>query len=66
MYNKLPELLQLVDHLTNEHAPDVFLLCETWLTKHTPSFSIPGYSICRSDRDSRKGGGVSVVTSNRL
>ena len=51
MYTKLPELMHLIDHISDNQVPDVLLLCETWLTKHTPSFSIQGYNICRTDRD---------------
>ena len=66
MYNKLPELIHLTDRLTDSRPLDVLMLCETWLTKHTPSFSVPGYNIIRNDRLRRRGGGVSVLVSKRL
>ena len=46
LYSKLPYLLQLIDSVSSGRSPDVLLLCETWLTKHTPAFNIPGYKIC--------------------
>ena len=66
MYNKLPELIHLTDRLTDSRPLDVLMLCETWLTKHTPSFSVPGYNIIRNDRLGKRGGGVSVLVSKRL
>ena len=56
----------LIDHVLTKGVPDVITLCETWLSKHTPNFTIPGYKIHRSDRLTRKGGGVCVLVRQGL
>ena len=66
LYSKLPDLLQLIDSVSSERSPDVLLLCETWLTKHTPTFNIPSYKICHTDRSAKCGGGVSILTSENI
>ena len=62
----MPDLLSMIDHISISRPPDVLLLCQTWLTKHTPAFSIPGYNICRMDRPTKKGGDVCILTSEKL
>ena len=66
LYSKLPDLVQLIDSVSSDRSPDVLLLCETWLTKHTPTFNIPGYKICRTDRSAKRGGVVSILTSEKV
>ena len=46
LYSKMSDLLHLIDSVSSERSIDVLLLCETWLTKHTPAFNVPGYKIC--------------------
>ena len=57
LYSKMPDLTNMIDNISSSHPPDVLLMCETWLTKHTSAFSIPGYNISRMDRPAKKGGG---------
>ena len=66
LYSKLGQMTYLIDHLLANCVPDVITLCETWLSKHTPNFTIPGYKIYRSDRLARKGGGVCVLVKQGL
>ena len=66
LYSKLPDLLQLIDSVSSERSPDVLLLCETWLTKHTPTFNVPGYKICHRDRSAKCRGVVSILTSENI
>ena len=66
LYSKMPDFLNMIDHISCKHPPDVLLLCETWLMKHTPAFSIPGYKICRMDMPTKIGGGVCILTSEKL
>ena len=56
-----------LDAFTCTYAPDIFCVCETWLTADTPSgICCPqGYSMVRKDRLTR-GGGVAILLSNRL
>ena len=66
LYSKLGQLTYLIDHLLANSVPDVVTLCETWLSKHTPNFIIPGYKVYRSDRLARKGGGVCILVRQGL
>ena len=66
LYSKLGQLTYLIDHVIANSVPDVITLCETWLSRHTPNFTIPGYKIYRSDRPIRKGGGVCILVRHGL
>ena len=51
LYSKLPDLLQLIDSVSSERSPDVLLLCETWLTKHTLPLTYPAIkSVAQTDQ----------------
>ena len=65
LYSKIPNLTQLIDSVSPGKCPDVLLLCETWLTKHTPTFTIPGYKIFRMDRSNKRGGGICILASEK-
>ena len=67
LYSKLSDLNTLI-HRTEEGGtpPSVITISETWLTKHSPMFNIPGYKIYRNDRPHKKGGGVAVLVNSRL
>ena len=64
--SKVNDLKHLIDHVQLNGQPDILLLCETWLTKQSPSVNIPGYSLYRKDRNNKKGGGVAVLVSDHL
>ena len=66
LYSKMSVLLHLIDSVSSERSPDVLLLCETWLTKHTPTFNVPGYKICRTDRSGKCRGGMCILTSEKV
>ena len=52
---------------TQQHAPDIILLQETWLNSSIKSMHIPGYDcVSRLDRPNRIGGGVCVYARNSL
>ena len=64
LYSKLSDLNNLINQVETSGAPPtVITLSETWLTKHSPDFEVPGYKIFRTDREHKKGGGVAVLVS---
>ena len=65
LYSKLGRLNYILNNATERQA-DVVTLSETWLSKYTPQFSIPGYKMYRKDRVGKKGGGVAVLVSTAL
>ena len=56
----------MIDNCIIEKVPDVVILCETWLTRFSPSITIPGYDLCHKDRQTKKGGGVALLISNKI
>ena len=52
-------------HLINKHSPDIISLNETWLKPDSILF-IEGYTIIRSDRENRKGGGAALCIRSNL
>ena len=65
LYSKLGNLQYLIDNVSKV-APDVITLSETWSSKNTPKFEIPGYKIFRQDHENKKGGGVAILVRNNL
>ena len=65
LYSKLGKLNYLIENATKRQA-DMITLSETWLSKYTPQFEIPGYRLFRKDRIGKKGGGVAILVSNTL
>ena len=66
LYSKLGHLVLLIDKLLKDKTPDVITLSETWMSPHTPSFSIPGYKIYSSNRVGKRGGGVSILVKQTI
>ena len=66
LYSKLGNLVYLIDHVLKEKTPDVVTLSETWMTKHTPHFTIPGYKLYHTDRSGKRGGGVGILVKQCL
>ena len=64
--SKINDLNHLINHLQTLGQPDILLLCETWLTQNSPSVKIPGYSMVKRNRTSKKGGGVTILIANHL
>ena len=64
--SKQSQLKQMIDNCMSERIPDVVILCETWLTPFSPSVTIPGYDLCHKDRQSKRGGGVALLISNKV
>ena len=64
----LSKTTQLKDTLLKfSEAPDVLLLCETWLRSETEhKFQLPGYKCYHSHKKSKLGGGVSILVKNTL
>ena len=53
--------------LLHEHKVDIALLCETWLNSNTEKLiKIPNYKIHTSNRIDEIGGGVCILSSNKL
>ena len=59
--SKLQELNSLMKTCIQ---PDAFLLSETWLKKHSPTPTLHGYNLERTDRTRKKGGGVCIFIRN--
>ena len=57
------DLKLLINNLNSKNsAPDILLLCETFLTKYTVNMvNIPGYDVISNYRTERKGGGTSIL-----
>ena len=66
LYSKIGNLVYLIDHTLSEKSPDIITLSETWLTSHTPRFTIPGYKLYHSNRTGKRGGGVGVLVKQCL
>ena len=67
LYSKLSDLNALIQRVElGGTPPSVITISETWLTKHSPMFTVPGYKIYRNDRQHKKGGGVAILVDNRL
>ena len=64
--SKQSQLKQMIDNCMSERIPDMVILCETWLTLFSPSVTIPGYDLCHKDRQSKRGGGVALLISNKV
>ena len=63
--SKIGSLNNLLDKLQNNGHPDIALICESWMKSNSPKPQIDGYTIERSDRRHKKGGGVCVVLSTK-
>ena len=66
LYSKIGKLVYLIDHVLSDKTPDIITLSETWMTNHTPKFTIPGYKLYHSNRVGRRGGGVGVLVKQNL
>ena len=67
LYSKLSDLNALIQCVERGGiSPSIITISETWLTKHSPMFTIPGYKIYRNDRQHKKGGGVAILVDSRL
>ena len=64
--SKTSDLNHLINHLQISGHPDILLLCETWLTENSPPIKIPGYSIVKKNRTTKKRGGVAILIANHL
>ena len=67
LLNKQDDLRQLLVEIKKKHAVSVILLAETWLKKSTQKkIRVPGYQFVGSHRECKRGGGVSILISNKL
>ena len=59
---------QLCIELFSSKIPNIIFLTETWLSSDYcyDYISLPGYTLFRSDRSNKKGGGVMCLASNTL
>ena len=64
--SKITELNHLIEHSLKGQTPDIIALCETWLTKDSPTPNIPGYDFVHKCRTHKRGGGVALLISNRI
>ena len=64
--SKVTELRCLIEHSLYRSPPDIIALCETWLTKDSPTPKIPGYNFLQKCRENKCGGGVALLISNHI
>ena len=64
LFNKIDELRAL----THNNPPKIIAVTETWCQPHEQDglYSIPGYSLYRSDRPNKPGGGTLLYISSSL
>ena len=63
--SKVSDLNYILNNSFKNQHPDMVLLCETWLSENSPKPMVSGYSIERTDRSGKKGGGVCILISSR-
>ena len=49
-----------------EHSPDILFLCETWMSKNSPTLRFPGYNMFETRRTHKKGGGTCVLVKDTI
>ena len=49
-----------------EHSPDILFLCETWMSKNSPTLRFPGYNMFETHRTHKKGGGTCVLVKDTI
>ena len=59
--SKIGDIKYLIDNTYVIGIPDCMLLCETWLSPHSPLVKIAGYNFVHTDRVYKKGGGVGIL-----
>ena len=59
--SKIPDLLNLTKNCIQ---PGAIMISETWLKKHSPTPTLPGYKLEQNDRGHKKGGGVCIFIQN--
>ena len=64
--SKRSDLIDLIDTSVHSRNPDVLMLSETWLTPFSPKLVIPGYELFHQDRMDKRGGGITILVSNKL
>ena len=64
--SKITELNHLIEHSLKGQTPYIIALCETWLTKDSPTPNIPGYDFVHKCRTHKRGGGVALLISNQI
>ena len=55
--SKIGDIKYLIDNTYVTGTPDCMLLCETWLSPHSPSVNIAGYNFVHTDHVHKKGKG---------
>lgn len=66
LYNKLDKLKSILNDSFEKNAPDVLLLCETWMNKSSPKIHLPGYQVFETRRLHKRGGGVCILVKNHI
>ena len=61
--SKIGDLSYLLSNIQTSGQPDIPLICESWLKSSCPKPILDGYSLERSDRKWKKGGGVCIFVS---
>ena len=64
--SKQSQLKNLIDNCVKDRSPDIIIISETWLTPFSPEIKIPGYEFCHKDRNTKRGGGVTLLLSSNI
>ena len=57
---------KLLNENFGDHSPDVLLICETWMSKNSPSITFQGYNMYDTRRKHKRGGGCCVIIKDTI
>ena len=64
--SKQSQLKNLIDNCVKDRSPDIIIISKTWLTPFSPEIKIPGYEFCHKDRNTKRGGGITLLLSSNI
>ena len=64
LVGKLDLLKKLHNENFGDHSPDVLFLCETWMSKNSPTLRFAGYNMYETRRTHKKGGGMCILVKD--
>ena len=64
--SKQSQLKNLINTCVKDRSPDIIIISETWLMPFSLEIKIPGYEFCHNDRNSKRGGGITLLLSSNI
>ena len=64
--SKQSQLKNLIDNCVKDRSSDIIIISKTWLMPFSPEIKIPGYEFCHKDRNTKRGGGVTLLLSSNI